>query len=181
MSFFVILCHKKQIFMIVYKDKIALCEKRRIFMVKRIVGLITCLVMAFAVGVTANAAENPSTDASSVIIDDNVTPNGVARTKYVNSTKQSLSISNGTATCKCEVVGYEDVTTKVKITMVLQKKGLLTWSDQQTWTKTVYSYKGSLSKTYSVDSGKYRIKATYEIFTNSDSETITKYSEEKSV
>ena len=148
-------------------------------MLKKIVSLVTCLSMVFAVAVTANAAEDPSVDASSVIIDDNATPSGVARAKYVRSTTQYLSISNGTATCKCEVVGYENTVTKVKITMILQKKGLLIWSDKQTWTKTVYSSEGALNKTYSVDSGIYRIKATYEIFTDSDSETITKYSEEK--
>jgi hypothetical protein len=137
--------------------------------------------MVFAVGITANAAEDPSIDASTVIIDDNITPNGVARTKYTNIATQYLNISNGTATCECSVTGYEDIVTKVKITMILQKKGLLIWSDKKTWTKTVYSNIGSLSKTYSVDSGKYRVKAIYEVFTSSDSETITAYSGEKQV
>ncbi len=96
-----------------------------------------------------------------------------------------LFINGTTATCQSSVRGYPDV---VEITAVqtLEKQGFLwIWSiyDNTTWTKTVNSNSLVMSNTKTgLSSGKYRLKT---VFTLTDkqgkSETITVYSDEKSV
>ena len=96
--------------------------------------------------------------------------------QYTASTNTLLSISGSTATCKATLTGYSNTTTKVKIEMTLQKKSLLVWSDVTSWSLLVSNYKSTLTKTKSIASGTYRVKAVYTAYSGSASETFTKYS-----
>lgn len=98
-------------------------------------------------------------------------------TDYVTTT---LGINNGVADCVAYIEGYEGVTTKVSIEMTLQKKNFLWWSNVKTWSYSVYDYQTSIEEFISVDSGTYRVKATFTAYSGSASETTTGYSPEKS-
>ena len=52
-------------------------------------------------------------------------------------------------------------------------------SGNATWTTTVSDYYASLSKTASVGSGTYRVKAECVVYSGSANETITQYSSER--
>ena len=100
---------------------------------------------------------------------------------YTNAenVRTTLGISNGTASCTAKLIGVSGKTTKVTITMTLEKKILFWWSEKETWTQTFNSKNGTLSKTYSVaDSGTYRITAEYVAYSSSGSETINDTSAE---
>lgn len=99
---------------------------------------------------------------------------------YTSSVNVTLSNSSGNAKCTTIVNGYVGTTTKIKITMTLQKKTLFWWSKDTSWTTTVSDYYASMSKTASVNSGTYRIKAECVVYSGSASETITQYSSERS-
>ena len=95
---------------------------------------------------------------------------------YTSSIKATLSKLNGKAVCAGSVTGYNGTTTKIKITMTLQKKTLLWWSEVNEWTTTVSGYKATLEKTATVNSGKHRVKVEAIVYSGSKSETITVYS-----
>ena len=92
---------------------------------------------------------------------------------------ENLSITNGTASCSATLTGINGTTTKVVIKMTLQKKTLLWWSEAESWTATYNTYYGTLSKTATVKSGTYRVKAVYTVYSGSNSESITDYSDQK--
>lgn len=97
----------------------------------------------------------------------------------VETIRTSLSISGGNASCIAKLTGVSGKTTKVTITMTLEKKVLFWWSEQETWTQTFNSYNGTLSKNYSgANSGTYRITAEYIAYSGTNSETITDTSSE---
>ncbi len=137
-------------------------------MFKKILSVVMVIVLCCGFSLTANA-QGISTNDSSV----------QPRYNYTASVSTTLTNTNGDATCGTTVKGYIGTTTKIKITMTLQKKTLLWWSEVETWTTTVNDYYLSLYKTTSVNSGKYRIKAEIVVYSGSASESITKYSSEK--
>lgn len=100
--------------------------------------------------------------------------------QYTKSFKTALSISGGQASATANLKGYNGNTTKIVITMTLQKKGLLGlwWSDEASWTETFYSYNASMNRKHSVSDGTYKVKAEYVAYSGSKSETVTDYSEE---
>ncbi len=98
---------------------------------------------------------------------------------YTNNFGETLSISNGTATCKASLIGISGTTSKVVIKMTLQKKTLLWWSEVETWSATYDTYYGTLNKSVEVKSGTYRVKAVYTVYSGSANETITDYSSQK--
>ena len=103
---------------------------------------------------------------------------------YTNAetVRTSLSISGGNARCTAKLTGVSGKTTKVTITMTLEKKILFWWSEKETWTQTFNSSIGTLSKTYSgADSGTYRITAEYIAYGTSGSEIINDTSAEVKV
>ena len=66
----------------------------------------------------------------------------------------SLSINGGTASISVSIrpaSGYE-----YDLTITLQKKGLIFWGDEESWTVSGSSIK-TVSKTVSVSSGTYRV------------------------
>lgn len=97
------------------------------------------------------------------------------RLSYTNYTFTGLDITTkGIAYCTAHVEGYSGITTKVHIEMKLQKYTVLWWSTQETWEGTFNSVDGALSKTKTVsDSGKYRVRVTYTVYSGSASEEIT--------
>lgn len=100
---------------------------------------------------------------------------------YTNakSVRTTLSISDGNASCSAKLTGISGTTTKVTITMTLEKKILFWWSEKETWTQTFNSSSGTLAKTYSgADSGTYRITAEYIAYGSSGSEIINDTSAE---
>ena len=125
---------------------------------KSLVSLILVLVLLFIGSFAVNAADS---DIASQ-----------PRYSYTNSAASTLSISNGIACCTADLTGYQS-TTKIKITIELQKKGGLWWNEVDTWTVTYYDNTAILSKSCAVSSGKYRAKSTFVVYCGNDSETIT--------
>lgn len=143
-------------------------------MFKRIFSLVMCIVLFFSVGIVANAESSVSTN-DSIIPATNY--NEIQPYySYANTVTTTLRNSSGKAQCLADVVGFSNSTTKITITMTLQKKTLLWWSKVEEWTTTVSNYYATLSKTYTVESGKYRVKSVYTVYSGSENETITDYS-----
>lgn len=145
-------------------------------MVKKIISLMLSIVLIFCVS-TVVSAESPV-----------VTPGTLEQTEsdvmpcyeYTNTAATSLSIStNGKATCSTSLNGYNGTTTKIVIKMTLQKDSWLWWSTEETWTTTVNNWYADLTKTATVDSGTYRVKVEFTVYSGSNSEEITIYSQEK--
>lgn len=95
---------------------------------------------------------------------------------YISDSTTSIKKLDGQVQCIASLTGYKGTTTKIVITITLQKKILLFWDDVKTWTKTYETYYGTLSKTSDVSGGTYRFKAVYKVYSGTKSETITKYS-----
>ncbi len=104
------------------------------------------------------------------------------RFSYTAFTFTGLDISTkGAATCHSEVEGYDGITTKIHIEMKLQKYTVLWWSNVETWEGTFNDMEAFFIKTATVGSGRYRVKAIYTVYSGSDSEEITAFSQEKKI
>lgn len=145
-------------------------------MKKRIISFLTVLVMAFSLS-AVTYAEVPTAGIEKPEFEE---PGITPQYTYTDSCKASLSISGGTAYCSTKVSG-KSTATKIQITMTLQKKTLLWWSDKSEWTTTVNSSTALFEKTASTGSGTYRVKAVCKVYSGSASESITVYSAEKKV
>lgn len=128
-------------------------------MLKKILALVMCLVLMCGMGVVASAetAENK------------VQP----RYSYTNIITATLTNSGGKALCGADVEGYSGTTTKIVITMTLQKKTLLWWSEVEEWTTTSNTFYATLVKTATVDSGKHRVKVEATVYSGSNSEEVS--------
>ena len=98
---------------------------------------------------------------------------------YVDRVDTTLSITNGKALCKVDILGYS-TTTKIEIDLTLQKKTALWWSTVEAWEVNYLQYTAQHSRTFSVNSGTYRLKAVYKVYSGTNYETITEYSGTKS-
>lgn len=99
------------------------------------------------------------------------------RYNYTSYANASIKVNTaGTATCIASAEGYKGTTTKVHIEMKLQKYTALWWSNQQTWEGTFNNFYGTLTKSKTVNNGKYRIKVTFTIYSGNNSEKIEKIS-----
>ncbi len=127
-------------------------------MFKRILSLVMCVVLLCGTGLIANAetAENQ------------VQP----RYSYTHGISATLANSSGKALCIGDVNGYDGITTKIVVTVTLQKKTLLWWSKVQEWTTTANTYYATISKTVAVDSGKHRVKVEATVYSGSNSEKV---------
>ncbi|MBQ7302431.1 MAG: hypothetical protein IJW89_02475 [Clostridia bacterium] len=134
---------------------------------KSVVCLLMSLLLLMPLSVTASAAS---------AAENQVQP----RWSYTDMTYVGLSIKpDGTATCVADVMGYDGITTKVHIEMTLQKYTFLWWSKVQSWEATFNDVVGTLSRTIQVDdSDTYRVKAIFTVYSGSNSEEITSYSQE---
>lgn len=144
-------------------------------MFKRGLSLIMVIVLLF--GLSAVSYAEPVVPADKIIAENE--PSIQPMYDYTRNYVENLSISNGTASCSATLTGINGTTTKIVIKMTLQKKTLLWWSEVETWSATYNTYNGTLSKTASVKSGTYRVKAVYTVYSGSNSESITDYSSQK--
>lgn len=104
------------------------------------------------------------------------------RFSYTNFTATALDISTkGAATCYSEVEGYDGITTKIHIEMKLQKYTVLFWRNVESWEGTFNDMEAIFVKNATVGSGRYRVKAIYTVYSGSDSEEITAFSQEKKI
>jgi hypothetical protein len=105
------------------------------------------------------------------------------RFQYISSCSSTLTTSGTTATGISKVTGYNGETTKIVITQTLQRKNSYgNWVYVQSYSGTYYYFKATLSKTYSnLSSGTYRLKSVFTVYAGSNSETVTKYSSEKTI
>ena len=127
-------------------------------MFKKILALVMCIVMLCGTGLIANAETT----------ENQVQP----RYSYTHGISATLANSSGKALCAGSVDGYEGTTTKIVMTMTLQKKTLLWWSDVQVWSKTTYTYYNDATYTISVDSGTHRVKVEAKVYAGSNYENV---------
>ena len=139
---------------------------------KRILSALLCLVfclggMTFAFAampVEAEAAEPPT----------------IMRMSYTNNTTTLISIVNGQAICVGTLAGYQGITTKVEITLTLQRKlaSSSTWTDYYNHPKQTFNdWRGTASCTRDIVKGyQYRTKAVYTAWSGTKYETFTEYS-----
>lgn len=128
-------------------------------MLKKILAMFMCLVLmcGMSIAVSAETSENQ------------VQP----RYSYTSGISATLRNSNGKALCVGDVLGYNGTTTKIVLTMTLQKKTLLLfWSTEKEWTITANDYTTALSKTVAVDSGTYRVKVEAKVYSGSNYENV---------
>lgn len=130
-------------------------------MTRKLISFLLATVMMFSFGVTSFALATQEPEIQPYYA-------------YTTSRKTSLNKSGDNLVCKASLVGVQGTTTKIKITMTLEKKVLFWWSEKATWTQTFNSSSGTLSKIYSdISSGTYRVSAEYVAYSGSKSETIT--------
>ena len=138
---------------------------------KKIIGLMLSVVCVFSamVNVSAQGIESAA---------EQYEPPIHVNMAYTKSTRADLTISYGQASATAVFYGYNGITTKVTITMTLQKKGLLGlwWSDELSWTETFNYYNATMNRNTGVSGGTYRVKAVYTAYSGTNSETITEYS-----
>lgn len=127
-------------------------------MFKKILSLVMCVVMLSGTGLIANAETT----------ENQVQP----RYSYTHGISATLTNSSGKAMCVGHVSGYNGTTTKIVLTMTLQKKTLLWWSEVQEWTVTVNGYTAGISKTVTVDSGTHRVKVEAKVYAGSNYENV---------
>ena len=150
---------------------------------KKIVALLLVvgLLASFWVIANAESSERSEPNGNNFVaererVDD---PVGPTRMAYISSYHVALLISgSGVATCTSSLTGYSGTTTKVTITIYLEKKGFLGlyWSDVTSWSQTFNDYRGTLSKDYTVGKGTYRTRTVFTAYKGSASETVTAYS-----
>lgn len=139
-------------------------------MVKKVFSVFLCSILfllTMSVGVSAQTVQKEE----ELLIQP--------RYSYTRSTTTDIYVSNGMIACHGEVEGYPGTATKVTITLYLQKKTLFWWSEEEEWSTSYNRYYGSFTgKVTLPESGTYRTKAVYTVYSGSSSETITGYSSE---
>ena len=132
---------------------------------KKILSLGICVLLLFPFSLPALAADYTSVSAS---------PAGVNYV-YINEASSSLSISSGIATVK----GYVQRTplgTSIQLTSTLQRNSSGSWVAVKSWSKSSTSSSASISQTYSVSIGTYRVATFYSVSGSGGTESGTVYS-----
>ncbi len=142
-------------------------------MLKKCLAVVLAMILVFSCGMMANAQEDELTlEPRQIVMEDTFVPLAT----YISKTNAELDITNGIATCYTGIEGKATSVYRVDITMTLQKKTLLWWSDVETWSSTTYDYKASMNQTASVGSGTYRVKAVCTVHYSAEEESTTIYS-----
>lgn len=82
------------------------------------------------------------------------------------------------ATCTSSLTGYVGTTTKIEVTQTLQVKNGAVWRKCESWDATYYNYYCTFTNSRSVYSGnQYRVKSEFKVYSGSNYETITDYSD----
>jgi len=128
-------------------------------MLKKILALVMCLVLICGTGIMVSAES----------AEKQVQP----RYNYTSEISATLRNSNGKALCVGDVNGYSGTTTKIVLTVTLQKKTmLLFWANEKEWTTTSNTFYATISKTVAVDSGEYRVKVEAKVYSGSNYENV---------
>lgn len=138
-------------------------------MLKRIISLLVVTVIGVVSMTSTVFAAAPPVEAS---------PDW----QYTLSCYSDLTISAKTATCISNCISTPSVT-RIVIMQVLEKKNSAgEWKNYAVWSTTVFNFVGSLSSTKSnLESGIYRLRSVYYVYSGSNYEKITKYSSTKIV
>ena len=143
---------------------------------KRITVIVLLLVsMCMCFSVSASAVT------TNAIVDNGIAP----AYEVATNPSSKLSISGQTAYCVSKTDGPNAV--RITVQQTLQKYSGLLWVwndvDSANWSKTVNNSSILLSNTRSgLASGKYRLKSVFTLTkSNGETETITIYSEEKTI
>ncbi len=119
---------------------------------KKLVSFGICMLLLFSFSAPLLAVDESPTLTS---------PIGV-RYVYVNKASSTLSISNGTAT----VNGYVQRTpsgTYIQLTSTLKRYSSGSWAMVASWSTISTSSSASISETYTVSSGTYRLATYYAV------------------
>lgn len=137
-------------------------------MKKRILSVLTMVVMMFAFSITAYA---------DVYKQDPPDPNPT-RYSYTLSLSSNLSFSGHTATCKSVVRGDPNLVTKIELTQCLEEDiGGGWWYRIASWDKTFYNFIAVYTTTKSnVPSGTYHVRTIAKVYSGSNFENIAIYS-----
>lgn len=139
-------------------------------MYKRIMALLCSFTLlgSFAVAEYANAAViQPVSPAYS----------------YTYSCSSDLYASGSTITCESTLCGYSGTTTKIEVFQTLQMLNSYgTWNDMCHWRDTSYTFYASVTNNrYSSANGTYRLRTIFTVYSGTNYETITKYSNNKTL
>ncbi len=146
-------------FVYIIKSMISIYKRKgATFMFKKILALVMCVVMLCGTGLIASAET----------VENQVQP----RYSYTRGISATLANSGGKALCIGDVNGYNGTTTKIVLTVTLQKKTLLWWSKVEEWTTTANTYYATISKTVAVDSGTHRVKVEAKVYAGSNYENV---------
>lgn len=141
-------------------------------MFKKILALVMCFVMLCGTGLIANAESLSSADKYTVTVSESGESQVQPRYSYTHGISATLANSGGKAVCAGNVDGYNGTTTKIVLTVTLQKKTLFWWSKVQEWTTTANTYYATISKTVAVDSGTHRVKVEAKVYAGSNYENV---------
>ena len=141
---------------------------------KRLLSLVLCVILGIGCVVPASAAA-PADLATEVELDP-----PILRMSYTHQTVTQISISGGKAICVGNITGYKGTTTKVEITLTLQRKlaSSSTWSNYYNHPKQTFNtHCGTVSFSKDIVKGyQYRTKAVYTAYAGTKYETFTEYS-----
>lgn len=134
---------------------------------KKIISFAVSALILFFAACPALAASTPRlAEKSSPIHVDYV---------YINRASSTLSISNGTA----HIFGYVQRTTagkKIYVESTLERYSGGSWDEVASWSASSNSSSASISKTYKVAGGTYRVATYYSVSGSGGSESDTLYS-----
>ena len=140
-------------------------------MSKRICSLV-CMIMSVVLLLSMNVRFGGIVSAEETTVQP--------RFSYTNYTFTGMNITtNGVAYCTAHAEGYDGITTKIRITMKLQQYLALQWTTIGEWQSTTNDVDAILSKNKTLtSSGRYRVRATYTVYSGSASEQIIGTSQE---
>ena len=139
-------------------------------MYKRIISLLCAFTIIGSFNVT---------DCSTAAVVQPVAP-AYSCTSNCTST---LLLSGSTLTCDSYIEGYYNITDKIVVYQYLQRKNASNeWVTIYSWYNVINNHIGSvINYRYSVASGSYRLKTTFDVYSGTNYETITKYSKIRTV
>ena len=102
---------------------------------------------------------------------------------YTSSCSSDLYVSGTTLSCGSTLFGYSGTTTKIEVFQTLQMLNSYgTWNDMCHWRDTSYTFNASVTNNrYSSANGTYRLRTIFTVYSGTNYETITKYSNNKTL
>ena len=102
---------------------------------------------------------------------------------YTYECSSELYLSGTTLMCTSDLNGYYNITDKIVIYQYLQRKNASNeWVTIYSWYNVINDFAGYITNyRYSVASGTYRLKSTFDVYSGTNYETITKYSKTQTI